>query len=127
MSSQATDSVILPVVRSIRPIRLAHCPVHQIEPSGDSAGKAHAPYEFGVKVSLATTLKRSKGGQFALHAKALPWAIPDHGHTLQTVIPDMERTIGNEIERLLTDAGYRGHNEPDRHRTAPTPQTEEQE
>ena len=35
-------------------------------------GKAHAPYEFGVKVSVATTLKRCKGGQFALHAKALP-------------------------------------------------------
>jgi IS5 family transposase len=35
-------------------------------------GKAHAPYEFGVKVSVATTLKRSKGGQFALHAAALP-------------------------------------------------------
>ena len=35
-------------------------------------GKAHAPYEFGVKVSIATTLQRSKGGQFALHAMALP-------------------------------------------------------
>ena len=37
----------------------------------DSKGKAHAPYEFGVKVSVATTLHRSKGGQFVLHAKAL--------------------------------------------------------
>src|SRR6185312_6020757 len=35
-------------------------------------GKAHRPYEFGVKVSLATTLNRSKGGQFIAHAKALP-------------------------------------------------------
>ncbi len=35
-------------------------------------GKARAPYEFGVKVSLATTNKRCKGGQFILHAKALP-------------------------------------------------------
>ncbi|CCF00156.1 putative transposase of disrupted insertion sequence (plasmid) [Sinorhizobium fredii HH103] len=34
-------------------------------------GKAHKPYEFGVKVSVATTLNRSKGGQFALHATAL--------------------------------------------------------
>jgi hypothetical protein len=33
-------------------------------------GKPHKPYEFGVKVSIATTLKRSKGGQFAIHAKA---------------------------------------------------------
>jgi IS5 family transposase len=27
-------------------------------------GKAHRPYEFGVKVSIATTLHHSKGGQF---------------------------------------------------------------
>jgi IS5 family transposase len=77
-------------------------------------GKAHAPYEFGVKVSLATTLQRSKGGQFALHAKALP-GNPYDGHTLATVIPDMEKTIGNEIARILTDAGYRGHNAPQSH------------
>src|SRR5262249_54190248 len=35
-------------------------------------GKPHKPYEFGVKVSVATTLKRCKGGQFAIHAQALP-------------------------------------------------------
>jgi len=71
-------------------------------------GKAHAPYEFGVKVSVATTLHRSKGGQFALHAKALP-GNPYDGHTLAEIIPDMEAIIGNGIERLLADAGYRGH------------------
>jgi IS5 family transposase len=78
-------------------------------------GKAHMPYEFGVKVSLATTLNRSKGGQFALHAKALP-GNPYDGHTLATVIPEMEQTIGNEIDRLLADAGYRGHNAPLSHK-----------
>lgn len=74
-------------------------------------GKAHKPYEFGVKVSLATTLQRSKGGLFALHAKALP-GNPYDGHTLATVIPEMEAMIGNDINRLLADAGYRGHNAP---------------
>jgi IS5 family transposase len=74
-------------------------------------GKAHKPYEFGVKVSLATTLHRSKGGQFALHAKALP-GNPYDGHTLAEIIPDMEKIIGNNIDRLLADAGYRGHNAP---------------
>jgi len=78
-------------------------------------GKPHRPYEFGVKVSVATTLKRSKGGQFALHAKALP-GNPYVGHTLNTVIPDIEATIGTEIERILTDAGYKGHNAPARHK-----------
>ena len=57
---------------------------------------------------MATTLKRSKGGQFALHAKALPGS-PYDGHTLASLIPDMENTIGNEISRILADAGYRGH------------------
>jgi IS5 family transposase len=78
-------------------------------------GKAHAPYEFGVKVSIATTLHRSKGGQFALHAKALP-GNPYDGHTLATIIPEMEAAIGAEIERVLADAGYKGHNAPESHK-----------
>ncbi|WP_107328108.1 IS5 family transposase, partial [Agrobacterium pusense] len=78
-------------------------------------GKAHKPYEFGVKVSVATTLHRSKGGQFALHTMALP-GNPYDGHTLETVIPDMEQTRGNELSRILADAGYRGHNAPESHK-----------
>jgi transposase, IS5 family len=74
-------------------------------------GKAHRPYEFGVKVSVATTLAHVKGGQFVTHAKALP-GNPYDGHTLKTVIPDMEALIGNIIERLVLDKGYRGHNAP---------------
>ena len=74
-------------------------------------GKAHRPYEFGVKVSVATTAYRSKGGQFVTHIAALP-GNPYDGHTLATVIPAMENMIGNTIERLLADAGYRGHNAP---------------
>ncbi|MDQ0475498.1 hypothetical protein QO011_008548, partial [Labrys wisconsinensis] len=35
-------------------------------------GKVHKPYEFGVKVSVATPLNRCKGGQFVVHVKALP-------------------------------------------------------
>lgn len=86
---------------------------HEVECIGK--GKAHAPYEFGVKVSVATTLKRSRGGQFALHAMALP-GNPYDGHTLATVIPDMERVIGSQTQRILADAGYRGHNAPQSHK-----------
>ena len=74
-------------------------------------GKAQRPYEFGVKVSVATTLHRSKGGQFALHAKALP-GNPYDGHTLAEIVPEMEATIGTGLDRILADAGYRGHNAP---------------
>jgi len=74
-------------------------------------GKAHKPYEFGVKVSVATTLKHSKGGQFVIHAQVLP-GNPYDGHTLAGVIPAIEQLVGNTIERLHADAGYRGHNAP---------------
>jgi IS5 family transposase len=78
-------------------------------------GKAHKRYEFGVKVSVATTLHRSKGGQFVAHVKALP-GNPYDGHTLSAVIPDIEKQIGANIERIVADRGYRGHNAPPTHR-----------
>ena len=53
-------------------------------------GKADRPYEFGVKVSLATALHRSKGGQFIADAKAMP-GNPYDGHTLATGDRDADR------------------------------------
>jgi IS5 family transposase len=78
-------------------------------------GKAHRPYEFGVKVSVATTLAHSKGGQFIAHVKALP-GNPYDGHTLETVIPEIEAQIGASLSRIVADRGYRGHNAPPDHR-----------
>jgi transposase, IS5 family len=78
-------------------------------------GKAHMPYEFGVKVSVATTVNHSKGGQFIVHAKALPGK-PYDGHTLAIVIPEIEQLVGSTLQRILSDAGYRGHNAPPQHR-----------
>ena len=78
-------------------------------------GKAHRPYEFGVKVSVATTLNRSKGGQFIAHVKALP-GNPYDGHTLATVLPQMEAQIGANLSRIVADRGYRGHNAPPDHK-----------
>jgi len=59
-------------------------------------GKAHKPYEFGVKVSVATTINRSKGGQFVTHIQALPGK-PYDGHTLETVIPAIEARSGQRF------------------------------
>src|ERR1700683_4991154 len=53
--------------------------LHAPEVEGIGKGKAHRPYEFGVKVSLATSLHRSRGGQFIAHAKTLP-GNPYDGH-----------------------------------------------
>jgi IS5 family transposase len=70
-------------------------------------GKAHRrPYEFGVKVSVATTISRAKGGHFVTHVKALPGNLYD-GHTLATVIPETEAMVGNTISRILADKGSR--------------------
>jgi len=74
-------------------------------------GKASAPYEFGVKVSIVTTNARAPGGQFVLHAKALP-GNPYDGHTLTGVIEATERLTGCMIERGYVDKGYRGHDTP---------------
>jgi len=72
-------------------------------------------YEFGVKVSIATTLEHSKGGQFIAHAKALP-GNPYDGHTLGEIIPEIESRIGATIKRLVADKGYRGHDAPESHK-----------
>jgi transposase, IS5 family len=74
-------------------------------------GKASAPYEFGVKASMVTTNRRAPGGQFVLHARALP-GNPYDGHTLRATIEDTERLTGREIERAYVDKGYRGHDAP---------------
>lgn len=78
-------------------------------------GKAHKPYEFGVKVSFATTVAPSEGGQFIVHAKALP-GNPYDGHTLKTVLPAIEAMTGATLSRVLADAGYKGHNAPKAHK-----------
>jgi len=103
--SSSTSRVLEQDYRHGRKIYSLHAP--EVECIGK--GKAHRPYEFGVKVSVATTLQRSRGGQFVAHIATLP-GNPYDGHTLAEIIPNMEALIGNKLERILADAGYRGHN-----------------
>ena len=85
--------------------------LHAPEVECITKGKAHRPYEFGVKVSIATPLHRCRGGQFVIHVAALP-GNPYDGHTLATVLPAIRQQIGTALVRVITDAGYRGHNAP---------------
>ena len=71
-------------------------------------GKAHKPYEFGCKVSVAATNSRPPGGQFVAHVKAFH-GNPYDGHTLRQVIEEMERWTGISAERIYVDKGYQGH------------------
>src|SRR5258707_6096921 len=59
-----------------RKVYCLHAP--EVECIGE--GKAHRPYEFGVTVTVAPTVKHSAGGQFVTHAAALP-GNPYDGHT----------------------------------------------
>ena len=74
-------------------------------------GKAHRPYEFGVKVSIAATNGRTPGGQFVIHAEALH-GNPYDGHTLAHVLERAEKLTGVTPRRVYVDKGYRGHDAP---------------
>jgi IS5 family transposase len=84
-------------------------------------GKPHARYEFGVKVSVATTNARAPGGQFVVGMRALP-GNPFDGHTLAAQMAQTERLTGVAIERAYVDRGYREH-DADRQRVFISRQT----
>ena len=70
--------------------------LHAPEVECIGTGKAHRPHEFSVKVSVATTLNPSKGGQFIAHVKTLP-GNPYDGHTLASMIPEIETQVGASL------------------------------
>lgn len=71
-------------------------------------GKARTRFEFGVKVSIATTNAAAPGGQFVLGMQSLP-GNPYDGHTLAGQIDQVERITGVTVTRAYVDRGYRGH------------------
>ena len=75
-----------------------------------SKGKARAPYEFGVKVSMGTNLRASgeNGKHFIVHTKAMHGR-PYDGHTLSKAGENIEKIIGRLPERFIVDKGYKGH------------------
>lgn len=77
--------------------------VHEPEVDCISKGKAHKRYEFGTKVSVATT---SRGcwfvGALAFHKN------PYDGHTLKEAIDQVTRLVRSP-EHIFVDRGYRGH------------------
>ena len=76
------------------------------EPAVDciSKGKAHKRYEFGTKVSVATT---NRGG-FVVGMRALP-GNPYDGHTLGEALEQVETLTDQKPELAFVDRGYRGH------------------
>lgn len=71
-----------------------------------SKGKSRNPYEFGVKVGLAMTLK----GNLIVGARSFP-GNPYDGHTLHEQIEQsaiLMQGLGVKPETVYTDLGYRG-------------------
>ncbi len=76
------------------------------EPAVDciSKGKAHKRYEFGTRVSVATT---NRGG-LVVGMRALP-GNPYDGHTLAEALEQVEILTDQKPELAFVDRGYRGH------------------
>jgi IS5 family transposase len=70
-------------------------------------GKTHKKYEFGCKVSVATTSRDNWiVGIQAHHGN------PYDGHTLAGVVSQVLRMTGVRVKEAYCDKGYRGHNVP---------------
>ena len=78
--------------------------VHAPEVECIAKGKAHRRYEFGCKVSFATTSK----GNWLVAADSLP-GNPYDGHTLEGALAQVERVTGKRPKHAYGDLGYRGH------------------
>ena len=93
--------------------RLLHQPIkgggkiyalHEPDVDCISKGKARVRYEFGTKVSIATTIDEG----FVVGMRALP-GNPYDGHTLAEALEQVEILTAQRPELAVVDRGYRGH------------------
>ncbi len=77
--------------------------LHAPEVECISKGKVRKPYEFGVKVSVATTLRSN----FVLASHAMP-GNPYDGHTLSKTLLRCFETAGVVVKAAFVDRGYCG-------------------
>ncbi|PQO21786.1 IS5/IS1182 family transposase [Rhodobacteraceae bacterium WD3A24] len=78
--------------------------LHEPEVDCISKGKARQRYEFGCKVSVATTLKEG----FVVGMRSLP-GNPYDGHTLAEALEQVEILTDSRPAQVFVDRGYRGH------------------
>ena len=82
--------------------------MHAPEVECIAKGKAHKPYEFGIKVGIVSTSKES----FVVGMKSLP-GNPYDGHTLTASLAQVERLTGTLPKEAYVDRGYKGHGAED--------------
>jgi len=77
--------------------------LHAPEVECIAKGKARTPYEFGVKVAIATTHKEG----FVVAARSMP-GNPYDGHTLAETLEQASILTDTPIHTAVVDRGYRG-------------------
>ena len=82
--------------------------LHAPEAECISKGKARTPYEFGVKVTLATTLKEG----LVVGCRSMP-GNPYDGHTLAQTLEQVGILTNHTPKTAIVDKGYRGVEVPD--------------
>jgi transposase, IS5 family len=80
--------------------------LHEPEVDCISKGKARVRYEFGCKVSIATTLDEG----FVVGMRSFP-GNPYDGHTLTPALEQVEILTDQRPDLTVVDRGYRGHGE----------------
>jgi IS5 family transposase len=80
--------------------------LHEPEVDCISKGKARVRYEFGCKVSVATTLDEG----FVVGMRSFP-GNPYDGHTLRRALEQVEILTDQRPDLAVVDRGYRGHGE----------------
>lgn len=80
--------------------------LHEPEVDCISKGKARVRYEFGCKVSVATTLDEG----FVVGMRSFP-GNPYDGHTLKETLGQVEILTDKRPDLAVVDRGYRGHDE----------------
>jgi IS5 family transposase len=78
--------------------------LHAPEVECIAKGKVPKRYEFGVKVSIATTNRSN----LVVGAQSMP-GNPYDGHTLKDALHQVERLTSQRPERCYMDLAYRGH------------------
>lgn len=82
--------------------------LHAPEVECISKGKSRTPYEFGVKVTIASTHKEG----LVVGMRSMP-GNPHDGHTLREALEQVEILTGRRPKEVFVDLGYRGHSAPE--------------
>ncbi len=78
-------------------------------------GKAHSHTSLASR-SVSQRPSSAARAASSSHTSRLGLALHNDGHTLEKVLPEIESQIGVNLTRIVADAGYKGHNAPEKHK-----------